>query len=145
MKKRLFKYRIIGVLIFLIELFIFALFSYGSYDSFIEVNSEDIFSQQNSVFSLALIISITAFLSLIFILFRIRKSILLLNIHYSIILLFFIYAFVESIFENDLPHEDILKFVAIFSIIFVILFIINFFKYKKVIFFEIDNIGTHND
>lgn len=145
MGRKVFRYKIIGILIFLIELFIFALFSYGSYDSFIEVDFSNIFLTQNFIFIFAVLVASTALLNLIFILFSARKSILFLNLHFSIIFLFFAYGFVQMLLENSYYEEDNAKFIIAFSLIFILLFVINFFKYRKVEFLEIESIGTHND
>lgn len=144
MRRKVFRYKIIGILIFLIELFIFALFSYGSYDSFIEIDFNNIFLRQNFIFIFAVLVASTALLNLIFILFSARKSILFLNIHFSILFLFFAYGFVQMLFEGYY-EEDNAKFIIAFSIIFILLFVVNFFKYRKVEFLEIEEIGTQND
>lgn len=141
MRRKVFRYKIIGILIFLIELFIFALFSYGSYDSFIEVDSSNIFLTQNFVFIFAVLVASTALLNLIFILVSDRKSILFLNIHFSIIFLFFAYGFVQMLLENSYYEEDNIKFIIAFSLIFILLFVVNFFKYRNVEFSEIEEIG----
>lgn len=141
MEKKIFKYKIIGVLLFLIELFIFILFTYGSYDSFIEFGSNEIFSRENMTFVFASVIAFTALLCVISILLRFRKTILILNVHYSIILFFFLFALVELIYENDYFVDDNLKFIVVFLIISTLLFIINFFKYKKIDFLEIEDLG----
>lgn len=143
MGRKVFRYKIIGILIFLIELFIFALFSYGSYDSFIEVDFNNIFLMQNFIF--ILLVASTALSNLIFILFSARKSILFLNIHFSIIFLFFTYGFVKMLLENGYYEEDNVKFIIAFSLIFILLFVVNFFKYRKVEFSEIEEIGKYNN
>ncbi|MBW7674075.1 hypothetical protein [Chryseobacterium chendengshani] len=141
MKKQIFKYKIIGVLLFIIELFILILFSYGSYDSFIEFGSDKTLSRENMTFVFASMIAFTAMLSIISILLRFRKTILILNVHYSIILFFFLFALVELIYENDYFIEDNFKFIIVFSIIFMLLFITNFFKYRNIDFLEIEDLG----
>ncbi|MEA1847961.1 hypothetical protein U9K52_03455 [Chryseobacterium sp. MHB01] len=145
MGRKVFRYKIIGILIFLIELFIFALFSYGSYDSFIEVDFNNIFLMQNFIFIFAVLVASTALSNLIFILFSARKSILFLNIHFSIIFLFFTYGFVKMLLENGYYEEDNIKFIIAFSLIFILLFVVNFFKYRKVEFSEIEEIGKYNN
>ncbi|SEM26650.1 hypothetical protein SAMN05421856_10287 [Chryseobacterium taichungense] len=145
MKRKVFKYKIIGILIFLIELFIFALFTYGSYDSFIDFNLSQIFIVQNFIFIFAVLVASTAFLNLILILLSAKKSIFFLNIQYSIIFLFFASGFVKMLLGNDYYKEDNIKFIIVFSLIFILLFVINFFKYKSVEFSEIEEIGTRNN
>jgi hypothetical protein len=142
MKRKVFRYKIIGILIFLIELFIFALFSYGSYDTFIEVDVNNIFFVQNFIFIFAVLIAFTALLNLILIIFSARKSVLFLNINFSLIFLFFAYGFIQMLLENGYYEEDNIKFITAFSLIFILLFVVNFFKYRKVEFSEIEEIGT---
>ena len=141
MKRKVFKYRIIGVLLFFIELFILILFSYGSYDSFVEFNYESIFSRQSILFIFAITVAFTAFFSLTSLLLRHKRTIFILNIHHLIILFFFLFALTELIYQGDYNAEDNLKFIIIFSIIFMLLFITNFFKYKNIDFLEIEDLG----
>ena len=58
--------------------------------------------------------------------------------------MFFAYGFVRMLFEGYY-EEDNAKFIFAFSIIFILLFVVNFFKYRKVEFLEIEEIGTQND
>jgi len=144
MEKKIFKYKIVGIILFLVELFILLLFCYGSYDTFIEVNLEKLLSNQNMIFVFASLTAIIAFLSLISLLFKSRKTILILNIHYSIILLFFLIGFIPFFFEGNYTTEDNFKFIIIFSIIFILFVVVNFFRYKNVDFSEIENLGKNN-
>ncbi|WP_143883728.1 hypothetical protein [Chryseobacterium binzhouense] len=144
MKKRVFKYRIIGILLFLIEVFIFILFSFGSYDSFANFTSQEIFSQESCLFLFAVAVAFTSFLSLISLLFRSRYTILFLNIHYSIILLLFLIGMMQLIYRNDYYKEDNWKFITIISIILILIFMVNFFKIKRIDFLELDEIGKPN-
>ncbi|RXM41114.1 hypothetical protein BOQ62_02335 [Chryseobacterium sp. CH21] len=145
MKNRIFKYRIVGIVIFLFELFLLFLFGYGTYDSFIEIGFEQIFSVQNFIFLFAVSIFISTFLSLILLLFRNRKAILYLNISYILILFFFVLGFIKILIEKSFEEGDTFKFFFTFSIISFFLLITNVFRNKKVQFLELDDIGKHKD
>ncbi len=145
MRKKIFKYKIVGVLVFLVQLFIFLFFGYGSYDTFIEFSINRIFSIENFVFLFVLIVFITTFLSLISLVFKRKSSIIYLNINYILIIFFFLSGIIKLIYEDNYVEEDTPRFIFIISIISLLLFVVNFLKYKKVDFFEIDDIGTHND
>lgn len=145
MKNRVFKYRIVGIVVFLFELFLLFLFGFGAFDSFIEFSIDHVFSVQSFIFLFAVFILISAFLSLILLLFKSRRTILYLNINYILILLFFVSGFIKILIEKSFEEGDTLNFFSAFSIISVFLFITNVFRNKKVQFLEIENIGKHED
>ncbi|WP_185205822.1 hypothetical protein [Chryseobacterium sp. C3] len=145
MRPKIFKYKFVGISIFIFELFVTMLFGYGSYDSFIEFSSVNIFSIENFIFIFALMIFITAILCLITIIFRIKKSIYCLNVNLFLILLFFLVGYIKLLINDDFRSDDNLKLMITISVTLVFIFLTNFFKYKEIEFLEIDNIGTHND
>ncbi|MCD9619109.1 hypothetical protein [Chryseobacterium gleum] len=145
MKNRIFKYRIVGIVVFLFELFLLFLFGYGTYDSFIEFSIEQIFSVESFIFLFAGSIFISAFLSLILLLLKSKRTILYLNINYILILLFLILGCIKIFIEKSFEEGDTLKFFSIFSTLSVFLLITNVFKNKRVQFLELDNIGKSED
>lgn len=144
MKNKIFKYRIIGVLIFLVESFISVLFAEGTYVSFDEMIISEGISLQNMLFPFALIIFFSSILCLISLLLKAKKTVLFLNINYSIILFFFVFCYIKVFIENSYVGEDIYKFIMVFTIIFVLLFVVNFFRYREIDYLEIDEIGKPN-
>lgn len=145
MKNRIFKYRIVGIVVFLFELFLLFLFGYGTYDSFIEFSIEQIFSVESFIFLFAGSIFISAFLSLILLLLKSKRTILYLNINYILILLFLILGCIKIFIEKSFEEGDTLKFFSIFSTLSVFLLITNVFKNKRVQFLELDDIGKSED
>lgn len=145
MKNRIFKYRIVGIAVFLFELLVLFLFGFGTYDSFIEFSIDHIFSVQSFIFLFAVSVLISAIFSLILILFKSRKAILYLNINYILILLFFVSGYINIWIKKSFEDGDSLKFFSTLSIMSVFLFITNVFRNKKVQFLEIENIGKHKD
>lgn len=144
MKNKIFKYRIIGVLIFLVESFISVLFAEGTYVSFDEMIISEGISLQNMLFPFAMIIFFSSILCLISLLLKAKKTVLFLNINYSIILFFFVFCYIKVFIENSYIGEDLYKFIMVFTIIFVLLFVVNFFRYRKIDYLEIDEIGKPN-
>lgn len=145
MKNKIFKYRIIGIVIFLFQLFLFLFFCYGTYDSFLNVSLGRIFSTENYIFLFVLCIFISTFLGLICLSFKSKKSILYLNINYILILLFFVSGWIKLLIEKSFEKDDIVKLIVVLSVLSVFLLITNVFKIKKVQFSELDNIGKHKD
>lgn len=145
MKNRIFKYRIVGIVVFLFELFLLFLFGYGTYDSFIEFSIERIFSVESFIFLFAGSIFISAFLSLILLLLKSKRTILYLNINYILILLFLVLGCIKIFIEKSFEEGDTLKFFSIFSTLSVFLLITNVFKNKRVQFLELDDIGKSED
>ncbi|WP_312287354.1 hypothetical protein [Chryseobacterium gleum] len=145
MKNRIFKYRIVGIVVFLFELFLLFLFGYGTYDSFIEFSIEQIFSVESFIFLFAGSIFISAFLSLILLLLKSKRTILYLNINYILILLFLVLGCIKIFIEKSFEEGDTLKFFSIFSTLSVFLLITNVFKNKRVQFLELDDIGKSED
>lgn len=145
MKNRIFRYRIVGIVVFLFELFLFFLFGYGTYDSFIEFSIDRIFSVESFIFISAASICISTFLSLILLLFKSRKAILCLNINYILILLFFLSGYINILVKKTFEKGDNIKLFLTFSIISVFILITNVFKNKRIHFLEMDEIGKYKD
>lgn len=145
MKNKIFKYRIIGITVFVFQLFLFLLFCFGTYRSFLEISIREIFSMENFLFLFTLILFISSFLSLITILFKSKKAVLYLNINYILILLFFIFEYIKLRIEDSFEKVEILIFFLTFSTISAFLLMANIFKNKKVQFLELDDIGKHKD
>ncbi|PWN62629.1 hypothetical protein C1634_007575 [Chryseobacterium viscerum] len=143
MKNTIFKYRIIGVVVFLFQLFLFLFFCFGTYRSSLEISIGEIFSMENFIFLLTLTLFISTFLSLITFLFKSKKTILYLNLNYILVLLFFIFEYIKFMIQNSFEKGDILILFFIFSIMSVFLLMTNIFKNKRVQFLELDDIGKH--
>ncbi|WP_312075907.1 hypothetical protein [Chryseobacterium sp.] len=144
MKKRVFKYRAVGITLFIVQVLILLLFAEGSYISYEEFSISEGFSLQNFVLVFSVAIFITALISLFSLGFRGKKSILLLNINYAILFSFFVYGYLKNVIQESEAPEDIVSFSIIFLVIIALFFIANFFKQKRIEFFEIDEIGTQN-
>ncbi len=50
----------------------------------------------------------------------------------------------QLIYRNDYYKEDNWKFITIISIILILIFMVNFFKIKRIDFLELDEIGKPN-
>lgn len=144
MKKRIFKYRAVGIILFLIELFVAILFGYGATVSFEDFENVENLTLDHIVFPFALLIFLTSLLCLISLVLKGKKTVMFLNIHYIIIAIFFAFGFMKQLYEGAVISEDLTIFIVVFSVLAVLLFIINFFKYKRIDFLEIDEIGTQN-
>lgn len=142
MKKKIFKYRAIGIVLFIIEVFLGLLFGYGTIVSFEDLQNGKILSLDNVILPFAALISITAILCIISIILKGIKTILFFNIHYIIVGIFFAFGFIKQLFEGAEVSEDIEKFIIVFFVLSILLFTINFFKYKETEFLEIDEIGN---
>ncbi|NIF06327.1 hypothetical protein F3J23_12845 [Chryseobacterium sp. Tr-659] len=145
MKNRIFKYRIVGIVVFLFELFLLFLFGFGTYDSFIELSIERIFSVESFIFLFAAFIFISTLLSLISLILKNKKAILYLNLNYILIVLFFVSGYIKILIEKSFEEGDIFKLFFTFSVITAFLVITNVFKNKKVQFLELDDIGKRKD
>ncbi|WP_145953225.1 hypothetical protein [Chryseobacterium indologenes] len=145
MKNRIFKYRVVGIVVFLFELFLLFLFSVGTYDSSMELGIKSVFSIETLIFIFSVSIFVSTFLSLILLLLKSKKTILYLNINYTLIILFFVLGYFKLWIEKSLEEDDNLKIFLTFSIISIVLFISNIFRNKKVQFLEMEDIGKSND
>ena len=143
MKKRVFKYRAIGIINLIIGFLTLSFCSIGFYytSSEISVNSD--------YFALVFLGIIMSFniISLILILIKSSKSIIALNIFYGLIFLLFGIAFVS----RELDQEDIVSstdriiYIIFLFISFSLIFITNKFKYKNYQYEEIEFIGKHQE
>ncbi|MDR4954741.1 hypothetical protein REB14_21380 [Chryseobacterium sp. ES2] len=145
MKNRIFKYRVVGIVVFLFELFLLFLFGVGTYDSSMELGIKSVFSIETLIFIFSVSIFVSTFLSLILLLLKSKKTILYLNINYTLIILFFVLGYFKLWIEKSLEEDDNLKIFLTFSIISIVLFISNIFRNKKVQFLEMEDIGKSND
>lgn len=145
MKNTIFKYRIIGIVIFVFQLLLFLFFGFGTYSSFLEISTEKIFSIENLVCLFTLTIFISTFLSLTGFLYSGRKVILYLNVNYILVLSFFIFEYIKLMIETSFEEVDVLILFLIFSITSAFLLMTNIFKNKKVQFLELEDIGKYKD
>lgn len=145
MKNTIFKYRIIGVVIFVFQLLLFLFFGFGTYRFFLEISTERVFSIENFVFLFTLTVFISLFLSLTAFLYKRRKVILYLNINYILVLSFFIFEYIKFMIETSFEEVDVLTLFVILSITSAFLLMTNIFKNKKVQFLELEDIGKHKD
>lgn len=90
-----------------------------------------------SIFSLNL-------LSLIFVIFKLPKSILFLNIYYIFFLTFILIGFLGNYIDDELTSTYAITSLLIGILLALLIFVINKFKYKEIKYDNIENIG-HND
>jgi len=145
MKNRIFKYRVVGIVVFLFELFLLFLFGVGTYDSFMELGIKTVFSIETFIFIFSVSISVSTLISLILLLLKSKKAILYLNINYILIILFFVLGYFKLWIEKSFEEGDNLKIFLTFSIISIVLLVTNIFRNKKVQFLEIEDIGKSKD
>jgi hypothetical protein len=144
MKKKIFKYLGVKILIVFLGVIIFLITGIATYDAIVKFKADftieyfDLFFT-GSIFFLNL-------LSLVLIIFKSSKSILFLNIYY----VYFLSAFIIGVLGNYMYDERIdfsyviVNFTTIF-VLSVLIFIINRFKYKETNYDNIELIGTKQD
>lgn len=144
MKKKIFKYLGVKILIVFLGVIMFLITGIATYDAIVKFKADftieyfDLFFT-GSIFFLNL-------LSLVLVIFKSSKSILFLNIYY----VYFLSAFIIGVLGNYMYDERIdFSFVIVnFTTIFVLsvlIFIINRFKYKETNYDNIELIGTKQD
>ncbi|KQT17975.1 hypothetical protein ASG31_04355 [Chryseobacterium sp. Leaf404] len=143
MKKRIFRYRAVGIILFLTELFILLLFGEGTMISFEELKNSESLTWENINLPFAFATSLTALTCLIAICIKDKRSIKLFNIHYTIIAVFFVCGYLKQIFEGADPDEDIFKFTAVFAVLAILFLVVNLLKQKDVNFVDIEDIGSN--
>lgn len=147
MKKRIFKYRIFKILIVVLGLLMLFIASFTL--------SEIISKFQNyantfvEIFLLSFVgsIFILDLFSLVLVIMKHSKSILLLNIYYIYFLIVLIFGFLGNYMSKDI-FTNLNYFIINFILIIlssVMIFLINRFKYKEIQYENIDSIGTQND
>lgn len=144
MRKKVFKYGIIGLLVFLFGLFISILFGYGIIT---EYNDQTNGSYRYWILPIAILIFSLNFISLVLLIRKSSKTIIFLNVFYFLLLVFTIFGFVRRQFylQIDTMEYDIkFTFISIVILIFLIL-IINKFRYKQVRYENIEEIGKHKE
>jgi len=141
MVKKVFKYFVIGLLVFLFGLFISILFGYGIITEY-EDSTND--SYRYWILPISIIIFLSNILCLILLVIKSRKTILFLNIYYSSLLGLIIFGLVRKkmYLKIELTDFDIgFNSISLILLIFLI-FIINIFKYKEIEYENIEEIGT---
>lgn len=144
MKKKIFKYLGVKILILFLGVVMFLITGIATYDAIVKFKADfsieyfDLFFT-GSIFFLNL-------LSLVLVIFKSSKSILFLNIYY----VYFLSAFIIGVVGNYIYDERIdssyiiVNFTTIF-VLSVLIFIINRFKYKETYYENIEFIGTKQD
>lgn len=143
MKKRVFKYRAIGIINLIVGFLMLSFCAIGFYytASEISVNSDYVV-----LVFIGLIMS-SNIISLILILMKSSKSIIALNVFYGLIFLLFGIASIS----RELDQEDIVSstdriiYIILLFISFSLIFITNKFKYKNYQYQEIEFIGEHQE
>jgi len=142
--KKVFKNLIIGLFVFLFGLFISILFGYGIITEY-ENPTNSLFRYW--VLSVATIIFLLNIICLILLIKKSRKTIMLLNVFYSLLLGLVLFGFVRKKIYLQIETTDFdLGFIStsLFILVFLI-FIINKFKYLEIQYENIEEIGKHND
>lgn len=144
MKKKVFKFRIIGLLVFLFGLFISILFGYGI--------SAEYSNQENGTYrywilSFAILVFLLNHTSLILLIKKSVRTVFFLNVLYLLLLGLIVFGFIRKqiYLQIEIQEYDI-GFTSIGSMILIFLiFAINRFKFKEVQYENIDFIGKNQE
>lgn len=143
MEKKIFKYKVVKIIVLLTSLLMLLLLGVGLYDL---IDRDDV-SLQSFTDRLTIIIVSIIFLlkliSLLFVVFKLSGSVLLLNIYYISSLSILVFGTImNSVLKNE-PYSWVNIFII--TSLSTLLFLVNRFKYKAIQYQNIDLIGTHND
>ncbi|GEM_PF-6603436 len=141
-QRKIFNNSIIYYIILLANIFITLLFGVGVEDSFKGYsNSEPLYGEDNAIFIMATIVFFSSILALFSLIFKLKKTILFLNIMLGLIVLFFISGFFRMFFEGGFEISDLIKITIIIALIFLLFVMIQLFKIKPEQYENIDEIG----
>lgn len=144
MKKKIFKYLGVKILILFLGVIMFLITGIATYDAIVKFEADftieyfDLFFT-GSIFFLNL-------LSLVLVIFKSSKSILFLNIYYVYLLSVFIIGVVGNyMYDERIDSSYIIVNFTIIFVLSVLIFIINRFKYKETNYENIEFIGTKQE
>ncbi|MBB6369549.1 hypothetical protein [Chryseobacterium shigense] len=150
MEKKVFKYKIVKVVVIIFNFFSLLLFGFGAFDTYNLFKSEHDNTSPGEyfVFVLALLICLLSFVSLIMVLIKSSKSIRILNIFYGFVVTLFLASMLIQVFETtekDTPLSDYLILAGLICTFSFLIILINKYKYRQVQYENIENLGKHND
>ncbi|SDQ04627.1 hypothetical protein SAMN05421664_0126 [Chryseobacterium soldanellicola] len=145
MKRKIFKYKSVWVLIFLLSLFIFFLFGYGIINELDEINKNPI--SDHLMLYIAILIFSLNFIGLMLLIGKSFITIKFLNSYYSFLIFFLVIGLIRKrLYLNDeITYNDFKYSFIIFSSLVILIYLINKFKYKEIQYENIEEIGKHND
>ncbi|KPH13126.1 hypothetical protein [Chryseobacterium sp. ERMR1:04] len=150
MKKRLFKYKSIKILVLILGFVMFLVFGFGTYDTYNLFQSKSEGITAGEYFALGVITFIFTLncISLIMIFIKSSKSIVILNILYSLVILLFLASILTREFdglEDNIPLSDYLIIAGLICIVISFIFLVNKLKYKEVQYENMEFIGQKEE
>lgn len=143
MKHKIFKYKFVNFFVFLFALFILNSFGFGLFEELSNIqNSHEYFKLMVVcvIFSLNII-------SIVLLIKRDSKTVKILNLFYCFFLFFLLFGFIRRfLFWKDVIKErDIYLFFITFLVVIFYLFIINMYKYKPIVYENMEEIGQNEN
>lgn len=141
MKKKVFKYLGLKILIIFLGIVLFLMTGAATYDAISKFEGDMPIYYFDLIFTGS--IFILNLLSLVLVIFKSSKSILFLNIYY----IYFLSAFVIGVIDNYMYNErtqSSYMFINLITIIVLstLIFLINKFKYREINYENMDEIGS---
>ena len=137
MEKKVFKYKVVYWIVLLVNVIFFIAFVIGTYNRIIINSLFDVYS------IIVFIITILSFLSLLLLIKKSKLSILFFSIFLTVFFLTITFGIIRTILNGNFGYNpmDYIMPPIIYSILFVLFFIIIKYKYKVDYHLEIDQIG----